>query len=320
MNKRSLKRKSLNKLTRKTLRHSNIKGLSKYNDTEEIDWKGYYRYYGYYFVDYLNHEYDNVCANRGLCLQFISKLCVNQSGKNFDAFKYSKDLNEVHELFHRCKKRFVVIPVTFLRHQNILIFDTISNEFELFDSYGNIVKDEFIKGYEEGYGVTHSEAKEIFDVTYNKYIEQLTLFCNIMSKGSKFFEPMSFFPKGKDFQDLEIKSCPNENFKINSWGFCVVWSFWYAENRLKYPNKSREKIISELMELFETGKADNVICKVIRGYTIFLTKLDKDKTFYQRHGLHYYLYRDLPSIQVKIMEYATIAFSLMFLGARKLLR
>ncbi len=131
---------------------------------------------------------------------------------------------------------------------------------------------------------------------------------------------MSFFPKGKDFQDLEIKSCPNENFKINSWGFCVVWSFWYAENRLKYPNKSREKIISEIMDLFETGKADNVICKVIRGYTIFLTKLDKDKTFYQKHGLHYYIYRDIYGIMDAVMDIVSIAYASMFYAITKFVK
>lgn len=311
------KRKSLKRSAKKTIRHSNIKGLSKYNETDKIDWVGYHRYYGYFFIDYLNQKYDNVCAKRGLGLHYSQVLEINQSGKNFSPFKPSKDLDEVYSVFTNCKKRFIVIPVGFLQHQNILIYDTQLNEFELFDSYGSTVDKVFIDAYSTGFNITRKKAEKLFIDYYSGYINNLKLFCEKVQKGSKFFTPVSFFPEGKDFQELEIKSCPSENFKINSWGFCVVWSFWYAENRLKYPNKTREKIISEIMDLFESGKADNVICRTIRGYTVFLTKLDKDKKFYERYGLHYYLYRDIYGRLAAALTATIASYAFLFYSAYK---
>jgi hypothetical protein len=123
--------------------------------------------------------------------------------------------------------------------------------------------------------------------------------------------------------------CPKENFKINSWGFCVVWSFWYAETRINYPNIPRDVLVKNLLNLFDkdlkkltVGKSvsSHPICKVIRGYTTFLLNLDSNKSFASRYLLHFSLYKDHYGFLVAISSSLIGFYSLVFYTIFKIVK
>ncbi len=121
---------------RTTLRVSKIKGLSKYDDKEKIDWKGYYKYYGYFFVDYLNQNYSNVCAFKNFNFYFPGRelnFLFGQTITKVNGDSLAK--KKFFSLVNTCKKRFIIFPTTIFQHENIIIYDTVLKEIELFDSY-----------------------------------------------------------------------------------------------------------------------------------------------------------------------------------------
>lgn len=275
-----------------------------YNDNEKHQWAGYFSYYGYFFSRYLEDKYKNVCSwNQDFPIIYMGG-GVMSTPKFLDDEKLqgnTKKMNVLKTFIRKCNKRFIVFPVTIFFHQNIVIVDTKANEIELFDSYGNEFEKEVIKnggiilgGYEMYIDTLKSFFSEIFG--YKKYT---------------FYRPVDFFPENREFQNFEINYCKADDYKVNSWGFCVVWSFFYAETRISNPDLSREKCIKHLLNLFDrdvdkltsvsasrtvsrrrSGKKSNKketinlynnnICKLIRGYTLFLSKLDSKTGFFRK--------------------------------------
>lgn len=270
---------------------SQIKGLKEYRQDIKLEWQGYFRYYGLFFADYLNKKYDNVTMIKGLFLEYSSfnELKFNYYAKNYPYHKPSQAKDVFVKTIKDSKKRFVIIPISLMEHQNVLIYDTKLKQVELFDPYGENSINEFIK--------TSPEMDEYIKELFKEINEKI-----------KFYKPVDFFPKNKEFQIYEIEVCPKKKFKINSLGFCVVWVFWYAEHRVKFPNKSRNELIKELLKLFDDDvkailkshekKSNKVdmnlpICKVVRGYALFLTDLDKNLGYFSKLKLFIKSYKDI---------------------------
>ncbi len=300
-------------------RVSKIKGIKYFDPVFKGDWSGYYRYYGYFFADYINYKYNNVCAHKDSYLRwdFLS-LKLNNGLKDFEINKVSEPKTHLINFIRNCKKRFVILPITIYSHKNVIIYDTMLGEVELFDSYGGGFLAELSKHVVK-------EHIEIYEKNYVEYIKAIKdLFIEILGENKfKFFLPVDFFPTDKEFQNLEMQLCPNTNFKLNtSIGFCVAWSFWYAESRIDNPNIPRHKLVKSFLDLFtkeikeiRSSKKNNVsdpenraICKVIRGYTTFLLKLDSDKSFYQKNILFVKLHKDL--YIRKLILYSILSFIL----------
>lgn len=107
-------------------------------------------------------------------------------------------------------------------HSNILIImknhDTY--EIERFEPYG---------------GNTNSYDEKFLDNILKSYFEK-------MFGKVKYFVPSSFCPKGI-FQSKEKIT----NF-LDPEGFCVAWSLWYLNNRLQYPDLSREQVVKKFVD------------------------------------------------------------------------
>ena len=59
-------------------------------------------------------------------------------------------------------------------------------------------------------------------------------------------------------------------------GFCALWSIWYTDMRLKYPDIKRKKLVSKLLKEI---KANNISFKnLIRNYSINITSI-RDQIF-----------------------------------------
>lgn len=250
----------------------------------------------------------------GLNLNFyITKLFFNFEGTDINKQIFL-------DLITTCKKRFVVIPITIESHQNILIYDMTLKEVELFDPYGEKSLSEFQNIYYD------PQSKRSIAKMFIKYYCEIEKLFKEIDKSIKFFKPVSFFPKDKEFQTFEINVCPKEKFNINSWGFCVVWSFWYTENRLRYPNKSRTELTKTLLDLFHKdiqsikksaktpgNKELNLhlpICKVIRGYATFLQYLDKDLSYLNKLKLDFKIHKDIYFARAKLYVFITSFFAI----------
>lgn len=257
-----------------------------YDKNEKIEWSGYFRYHSYLFGKYLQKKYDNVC--------FYSKIpMIYTLEKKFmtDSFVFTTYISDSHvkmlqDVFLKCSKQFLIIPVVILMHQNILIIDTKNKEIELFDSYGDTIVQEFQKN-----------APDIdFKSFYESYIKDLKELMFKITKFSKFYMPVDFFEDKLEFQNLEITSCPKTQYKINAWGFCVIWAFLYVETRLADPKTPRNKVVQNMLEYFNSEIDDIIIdkkksvqtyknpkiCKVIRGYTSFVYNLDKNLSLFKK--------------------------------------
>lgn len=321
---------NLKSIVKSKITISRVKGISKYKSQEKFEWQGFYRYYGYFFSLYLNNKYNNVCMKPGLNLRF--NFYDNNIEFNFEGTQDKS--NVFFEFIKECKKRFIVIPITINVHQNVLIYDTVLKEVELFDPYGETIIDETLKLYVDPF------TQRIIKRSFNQYYMKLEKLFKKIDKKIKFFKPVSFFPKDKEFQTFEINMCPKENFKINSWGFCVVWSFWYTENRVRYPNKSRSELVKTLLDLFHrdinvikksaikikvnsASKSDEKsvvlqkdvnlhlpICKIIRGYASFLQNIDKDLSYLDKLKLDIKVHKDIYYARAKLYAFMTAFFGL----------
>lgn len=285
-----------------------------YDNNERVNWKGIHRYYGYFFSKYLDEKYKEVKTWNSFPIYSLPN-SFTTSGylKDITLKGDNKQMKELKNFVKNSKTRFIVIPLTLLFHQNIVIIDNIKKEIELFDSYG----ESFYK-----------ESKIPVEI-YNKFTDNLKNFIHdiLDDKTYKFYKPIDFFPKDKEFQNLEINYCDSSKFKVNSWGFCVVWSFYYAEMRISNPDITRNILVKDMISLFrknissikktsmrrkssinkisftkntETSiKAYNTdICKLIRSYTLFLTKLDKKSGIFEKIKLNIETYKHIVSKQI----------------------
>jgi hypothetical protein len=177
----------------------------------------------------------------------------NKFGKGFD-FTYDKfdkkDYEKYFDLYRNTKKRFTLFNVgnnTIYKdgsrdgHSLIIIYDKKFNELEIFDSAKQSLR----------------HYKPLIKIFFEE----------IYGKELKIIYP--FFPT--PFGVLGYKKC--KDFKFTSDGFCTVWSLWYIEYRLKNPNKSRQQLIENAIEKFNKG---DTICRVIRGYSIFIQNTIKN--------------------------------------------
>ena len=163
------------------------------------------------------------------------------------------------ESVKNCLKKgseFIVIPMGFncgdnIGHQNLLIYNTITKEMERFEPNGADVKMSCLNN--------------------PKMIPQLIdLFHTNVKKDmiKSFYEPLDFCPP-KSFQwiqHIEGKKHASEK------GFCLSWSYWYADTRLRNPNKTRKKVIDMALESLYANKSVS-FTSFIRSFSNFLAKV-----------------------------------------------
>ena len=60
----------------------------------------------------------------------------------------------------------------------------------------------------------------------------------------------------------------------NPLGFCALWSIWYTEMRLKYPNIERKSLIKKIIK--DARMNDISFRSIIRNYSVNITSI-RDK-------------------------------------------
>lgn len=254
--------------------------IKKGNDTI---WKGEILYLNI-FIEYLQTTYNNVKVSEFFYM-FSNKL-------NYTSIKYfnyrvlqEDDIpTDIINEFKNNTKRFMIIPIgillsSYIGHSNILIIDTVKNEAELFEPYGDLL--EYIKPL-------------VFDNTL--YYSKINNLLVKLNPKLKFFPPLTFLPV-KGFQFLEEKTCPITeklgDIKVNTYtGFCLLWTMFYVEQRIKNENLTRNVLTKKLFNKIYKKNDSKYICKLIRNYAAFITSLYKSKSFMSKVKLRLKFYQN----------------------------
>ncbi len=165
--------------------------------------------------------------------------------------------------FKKCinnnKIRFIIIPLGIEivegSHANYIIFDKQTFEIERFEPYG-------------------SNSPSNYD--YNEHLLDsiLAFKFNEMYVNIKYISPMKYLPK-ISFQYLDTYE--RKTKKIGDpGGFCALWSIWYTDMRLTYPDYDR-KILAE--KLLKDIRMEGLSFKnLIRNYSLNITTV-RDNVF-----------------------------------------
>lgn len=221
---------------------------------------------------YLLNSYNYVCStitsnfiiNNDLC-NYYSNLGFKTSTKceflNFEIVWIYKKLffsENFISNFNKCINnqniRFIIIPLGIElvegSHANYLIFDKKTYEIERFEPYGSSSPYKF-----------NYDSKLLDNILAFKFSE--------INEKIKYISPHLFLPK-IGFQYLDVYE--SKTTKIGDpGGFCALWSIWYTEMRLKYPDIDRKSIVGKLMKQI---KSSNTSFKnLIRNYSINITNI-----------------------------------------------
>jgi hypothetical protein len=155
---------------------------------------------------------------------------------------------------------FILIPMGFdcgddkPGHQNFLIYNTITKEMERFEPNGSFVDN------------------PCFNNRNNPTLTEkiIGLFDKHVQKGmiKDFYEPMDFCPPRtvQFYQANEGKKFKGEG------GFCLSWSYWYADTRLRNPNKEREEVVHMALKSLYANESVS-FTSFIRSFSAFLAKV-----------------------------------------------
>lgn len=260
------------------------------NNSKKISGLSNSLYYGYFFSNYINYKYTNVCMSKFQLLFDDSNKLLYFDGKSY--INLAKDASIFVEFISNCKKRFIVIPITlklfsgyitssFFVHTSILIFDNKLNELELFDPYGSTHLSQF---FPTNYIHLLKNYNEKIDVYY-KLIEKT--FKSILGFKLKFFKPIDYFPIDSNFQNKEYLTCYKQ-VPFNSLpDFSVAWAFWYVEMRIQNPNLSRSKLVNKLLMLYTKKDGSKKICNLMNDYNKFIIKLDENTPFFEKQLIYF---------------------------------
>jgi ankyrin repeat protein len=151
-------------------------------------------------------------------------------------------------------KRLIIIPLGIQmrggNHANYLIYDKQTKELERFEPYG-------------------SSPPYKFD--YNPQLLDTMLersFSNV-EKDIKMIRPKDYLPK-IGFQYFDAVESKTRNIGDPS-GFCALWSIWWVDYRLTYPDIKRDKLVKQILHQIKTKNTP--FKNTIRDYSINITNL-----------------------------------------------
>jgi hypothetical protein len=151
---------------------------------------------------------------------------------------------------------FIVIPMGFncknkFGHQNFLIYNSITKEMERFEPNGEIVNNRCLKNPKM---IPH-----LIDL-FHKNVKKDMI--------KSFYEPLDFCP-AKSFQLIQNNDGTKHKKEK---GFCLSWSYWYADTRLRNPNKTRKQVVDMALNSLYSNKFVP-FTSFIRSFSNFLEKV-----------------------------------------------
>lgn len=153
------------------------------------------------------------------------------------------------------EKRFVIIPLGITlnldSHSNYIIIDKRNKTIERFEPNGAYPP--------PGFDYNPEELDNTLQKLFSKY-------------DYSYYDPKTYLPK-VGLQNIDISE--EKNKKIGDpCGFCAIWSIWYCDLRLDYPEIDKKKLIKLLVKTF---RIENKSFKnTVRNFSQFITEI-RDK-------------------------------------------
>lgn len=160
------------------------------------------------------------------------------------------------DMFNRCikVKRFVVIPVGIEliqgSHANYLIYDKKLNEIERFEPHGS----------SKPPGLNYNP--DLLDNILEKRFKEL-------DDKIRYVRPREYLPK-IGFQLMDARDTSSKKIG-DPGGFCALWSLWYTDMRLTYPDMDRGKLVKYLLKDIRDNNTS--FKNLIRNYSSRVTDL-----------------------------------------------
>jgi ankyrin repeat protein len=135
-------------------------------------------------------------------------------------------------------------------HANMIIYSKITNEMERFEPAGGM----FLRD-------------KMLDEKLREYFTKLI-------PNLKYVSPSEYMKTG--FQTIDLAFTKYDVHIGDPGGFCLAWSYWYADMRLSYPSIKRDKLVKYIIDQFNDKNL--LFSSVIRNYTGKLVQL-RDQVF-----------------------------------------
>jgi hypothetical protein len=266
------------------------------------------------YTKYLNNKYgDTVALGLGLVYssksgnigieEYALQLVFNTELGTFvadltnpDGRKVAiKKANEIATLAKQNGKRFIYYINSRInhffgsgvRHNTIIVLDLKNNIAEFFDSNNdkNFNKTDMIKNIATSIKQSFPDKSEdkLLGMS-NYFVENLAQFFADEEKqlrdffndlGMRFLNIGDYYNHQTDIQTCELIRCTGDEYKVTSAvGFCMVWGLLYLEMRVSNPDIPRREMIKYFKDRFVKNQDSKEICKLIRGYTLFLKDLE----------------------------------------------
>lgn len=198
---------------------------------------------------------ENFSENKELCKFYKSIGVVMNSRCEFLNFEIVWVQYKLHIIDNFSKKilnclknkRYIIFPVGIELHEgshaNYLLYDKQSNEIERFEPHGGHMP--------SGLNYNDSLLDSLLETKFKSIIP-----------GIIYVRPKDYLQK-IGFQILDMSE-GNKKYIGDPGGFCALWSIWYVDMRMTYPDIPRNKFLKKSIE---TMRQNNISFKnMIRNY------------------------------------------------------
>jgi hypothetical protein len=197
---------------------------------------------------YLLRKYKNDCyvVSKNESNKYIAGISIRDSLASIKT-----DDNDFPEILDDCiksKSPLIVIPFNLPAHQNMLIYRPQQNTMERFEPHGELT----------GFGSPEVNKKmnAKIDETLTKYFNHQRFKKVFARPGVPPFKYLNAaeLRLGEGFQSIEgqQKRAYGKKLSVSYGGFCMMWSYFYLELCMRFPNMSGKEVIDRAFKILET--------------------------------------------------------------------
>ena len=228
-----------------------------------------------YILIYLLNKYKNSC---GVFIDITSRdrytqLVIDEDLRENDS-KLSALGIVIGKRIRECilnGSKIVAIPIGYMfegtdsGHQNMFLYRAKQNSIEHYEPAGNVT------------GVTNNYANSESDYLMKNWVELWEKY-ELVPKGVKIIAKNELCPtvghqfyETKFIEEIESGKRPKKGVELSGGGFCQMWSLFYFEMCLKFPEKSGKELYAKSIEELKKMGEENFVKHIVR-YTHNLNK------------------------------------------------
>lgn len=189
-----------------------------------------------YIMIYLMEQYKDDCAVFVRLKNDVNTPETFTSGFNFQMIKYASVFKyQIARRIAECIEnggKLVAIPFTLDEHANMMIYRVKDNSIEHYEPHGASVQ------VSEAYNKKRDKVVDTFKEWVKDWADM-----GFIPPNPKFISSNEICPslKGLQYYESYAKSKEPKKFNVGG-GFCQMWSLFYLEMCLKYPDVSGDKL------------------------------------------------------------------------------